>query len=247
MTPGSSADNAIGAALRGLPLKEMDPSLLTFAILRESADLRVDGGALRTAMELAAFLHRNDVRGARRHLADDVYVTHPFRLVLRLVRWGCIDLAVLCAAALHDTVEDHPDDVVALLRDPAQAHEGDAIDLLATAFGDDVAGIVAAVTNPPPTSNSEEDRHRAYRDHVANVIADGQVFLVKIADYVDNAGSLRHMVDPERRARLARKYAPLVPTFRTALAEHGEKLPLGSDGPGQIAQHLDTIEEWFAG
>jgi len=109
---------AMGQALRTLALKEMDPSLLTFAILRESAEQGVDVATLTEAMELAAYLHRDDVRSVRGQMPVDAYVTHPFRLVLRLLRYGCRDGAVLCAAALHDTVEDHPTDLVALLDGP---------------------------------------------------------------------------------------------------------------------------------
>lgn len=240
--------SAVGAGLRSLPLKDMEPSMLYVAALHEGADLHVDVTRLGAAMELAAFLHRDDTRSNRRGLPVDTYVTHPFRIVLRLIRYGCSDDAVLCAAALHDTVEDHPAELVALLGDaPAgqatAAGQEAALDLLGQAFGGDVARIVAAVTNPPtPAGLTESERHRAYQEHVAEVIADPQVFLVKLADFVDNAGSVRYLDDEARRARLARKYAPLVPTFRAALASHGHALPLGPDGLGRVERHLDGID-----
>ncbi|MGH9210633.1 MAG: HD domain-containing protein [Acidimicrobiales bacterium] len=242
----------MGTALRMLPLKDMDPGLLSFAILRESAALGVDITALVAAMELAAYVHRDDARGNRKHLPADPYIAHPFRLVLRLVRYGCQDLDVLCAAALHDTVEDHPDDIVALLvRSPERAVGGadvrdGAVELLAATFGRGVARIVAAVTNPPrPADEPEQDRHQAYHAHVAEVVADPQVFMVKFADFVDNAGSLRHMTDSERRSRLARKYAPLVPAFRSALHRHRGTLPVPPDGQRQIDQHLAATADWL--
>src|SRR5262249_6880244 len=153
-----------------------------------------------------ALVHRDDVRGARRNLTEDPYVTHPFRLVLRLLRYGCRDVAVLSGAALHDTVEDHPDDVVALLGEGDRgggrggAGPARALELLAATFGDDVANIVTAVTNPPRAAGeTEDDRQRAYCEHVGVAIGDAQVFLVKFADFVDNAGSLRYMADGDRR------------------------------------------------
>jgi hypothetical protein len=47
-------------------------------------------------------------------------------------------------------------------------------------FGPDVARIVTAVTNPPaPDGQTQQERHAAYQAHVAEMIADPQVFLAK--------------------------------------------------------------------
>lgn len=241
---------AVGTALRTLPLKAMDPSLLYFSVVHESADLGIDDAQLTTAMQIAAYLHRDDTRSSRKDLPVDVYVTHPFRLVLRLVRYGCRDGSVLCAAALHDTVEDHPDELVALLDGqpagpaaPAPSpDQGRPADLLATVFGPDVARIVTAVTNPPaPDGQTQQERHAAYQAHVTEIVADPQVFLVKLADFVDNAGSVRYLVDEDRRVRLERKYAPLVPVFRAAFDAHRASLPVGADGLARIGRHLTGL------
>jgi hypothetical protein len=93
---------------------------------------------------------------------------------------------------------------------------------------------------------SEDERHEAYRAHVTAVVADRQVFLVKLADFVDNAGSLRYMAAGERRSRMTRKYAPLVPVFQAALATHRDVLDLAPDGVGQIRHHLVTIHDRLA-
>jgi hypothetical protein len=240
----ASTSAAVGGALRSLALKDMDPSLLGFAIVREGAGLGVDTGVLQAAMEVAAYLHRDDQRGMRRNLPVDTYVTHPFRLVLRLIRYTCDDGAVLSAAALHDTVEDHAAELAALLggRGGGKGGPRRALDRVAATFGPDVARIVGAVTNEPvPAAATEDEAQRAYRDHVAAVVGDPQVFLVKFADFVDNAGSLRYMPAGERRNRLARKYGPLVPTFRAALAAHGDRLPLAGGDPARLDRHLTKI------
>jgi len=195
----------------------MGGCLLTFAILREGADLGVDIAPLTAALELAAYLHRDDVRSNRKQLPVDQYVTHPFRLVLRLFRYGCRDGRVLCAAALHHTVEDHAAAVLALRGetetqgDPlgSPSDERSALDLLATWFGSDVSRLIEAVTPPQPAGRSVGERHVSYQAHVTNVVSDPQVCLVKFADFVDNAGSLPYMADSDRRAKLQSKYGPL--------------------------------------
>ena len=255
-----SIETGVGAALRALPLKDMDPSLLDYAVRREAAALGTDLTSLTAAMEVAAYIHRDDHRGRRGALPVDSYVTHPFRLVLRLVRYGCRDADVLCAAALHDTVEDHPGELAALLGtasgDGGLGPDGDGLPLpdgeagrrqlalavLARAFGREVAGLVSAVTNPLSRADeADDDRLAAYQAHVVAVVARPRVFLVKVADFVDNAGSLHWMTDVARRDRLQRKYAPLVPALVASLAEHGDTLRVGPEGRASIGEHLDAI------
>lgn len=238
--------SSVDAALGRLALKEMDAALLSYAILHESGALGVDPVPLTEAMKVAAYVHRDDRRAALREGVQDPYIVHPFRLVLRLVRYGCADPAVLAAAALHDTVEDHPDDVVALFPGNGSALPGngsalDALDVLAAQFGPDVASLVAAVTNPPTPPGG--DRQAQYHDHVARIVADPRVFLVKIADFVDNAGSLRHLADGPMRARLEARYAPLVPIYRAALATHERTLAdrLPPTGLARLTKHISRI------
>jgi hypothetical protein len=114
--------------------------------------------------------------------------------------------------------------------------------VLARAFGGEVAGLVSAVTNPLSRADeADDDRLAAYQAHVVAVVAQPRVFLVKVADFVDNAGSLHSMTDVARRDRLQRKYAPLVPAFVASLAEHGDTLRVGPEGRASIGEHLDAI------
>jgi (p)ppGpp synthase/HD superfamily hydrolase len=228
--------SSIDGALSRLALKEMDAALLSYAILHESGLLGVEPGPLSDAMKVAAYVHRDDRRAALRDGVQDPYIVHPFRLVLRLVRYGCADPAVLAAAALHDTVEDHPDDVVALFPTASSA-----LAALSSSFGPDVAGLVAAVTNPPTPPGVDRQAH--YHEHVARIVADPRVFLVKVADFVDNAGSLRHLAKGEMRTRLEHRYAPLVPVYQSAFATHEATLAdrLPPTGLARLTKHLTRI------
>jgi hypothetical protein len=233
--------SSIDGALSRLALKEMDAALLSYAILHESGLLGVEPGPLSDAMKVAAYVHRDDRRAALRDGVQDPYIVHPFRLVLRLVRYGCADPAVLAAAALHDTVEDHPDDVVALFPAESAGSALDALAALAVQFGPDVASLVAAVTNPPTPPGA--DRLVVYQEHVTRIVADPRVFLVKVADFVDNAGSLRHLAAGPMRTRLEARYAPLVPVYQAALATHEATLAdrLPPSGRARLTKHLTRI------
>ncbi len=177
-------------------------------------------------------------RTARGDQINDPYITHPSRNVLRLMRYGCADLDVLMATALHDTVEDQSDRIVDLLGGT------EALGALEAHFGAEVARLVEAVTTSPRTG---EDRAAQYVEHVTAVIRDPKVFLVKVSDYVDNAGSLKYLVDEAKRTTLLGKYAPLVVIFEAAAADHGEPLGLTADGMAALRGHLASIGEQTEG
>src|SRR6266849_10777854 len=60
------------------------------------------------ALELAARLHAGDRR------QREPYVNHLLRVALRIIcHYGVDDIDVICAALLHDAVEDHADGLAA--------------------------------------------------------------------------------------------------------------------------------------
>ncbi|TXR51733.1 HD domain-containing protein [Quadrisphaera setariae] len=246
-------DARLGSALAELPLKEMEGALLAAALLRAAEPLDASG-AVRRAVELAAYAHRDATRARRGPLPRDSYITHPLRGALRLHRWGVRDVDVLVAAVLHDVVEDAAPDLLDLvgLPVPADDDEGGAAqaaasalrDVVAPAFGARVAAVVEAVSNPPgPRPEDPEARRRAYRDHVLEAVrGDAAALLVKTSDLYDNAGSLHHHAGehPEQVRRLAAKYAPLLRPVREELAR---VRPLPEDVLEELLTDLRGIEE----
>jgi (p)ppGpp synthase/HD superfamily hydrolase len=65
--------------------------------------MSIQGLALLTkAFNFAAFKHRNQ----RRKYGDLPYINHPVEVTDFLSQAGVTDINILCAAVLHDTVED---------------------------------------------------------------------------------------------------------------------------------------------
>lgn len=61
-------------------------------------------GSLLTAIDFAAEKHRNQ---RRKNAEQTPYINHPIGVATQITRWGFVaDMDVLCAAILHDTVED---------------------------------------------------------------------------------------------------------------------------------------------
>jgi hypothetical protein len=143
---------------------------------------------------------------------------------------------VACAALLHDAVEDH---AVGLA--PAGTRQA-ALAVLAGRFGGRTAALVAAVTNPGWASG--RDKHEQYREHVlASLAACPWARVIKASDFTDNAVGIIHLTGP-KLARLAGKYAPLVPALRELILR--PDTPLEADVKDMIAGQLDTARERFA-
>lgn len=111
-----------------------------------------------------------------------------------------------------------------------------ALDLIAEHFNTETSRLVAAVTNlPTDVALSKAEKNADYAAHVAEVIKDTKVFLVKFADFVDNAGSVKYLEDEAKRTKLVAKYAPVVAVFVSAL--HANR-----DGMNLPQQGLDSID-----
>ncbi len=178
------------------------------------------------ALGLASRLHANDRRQC------EPYVSHLLRVAIRIIsHYRVYDPDVACAALLHDAVEDHA-------RDLALGGGGrrEALAVLTGRFGDRAARLVAAVTNP--AYRAGRDEHEQYREHVAaSLAACPWARVIKASDFTDNAAGLIHTAGP-RLAKLADKYAPLVPVLQELILR--PDTPLDADVKRLIAGQLDS-------
>jgi hypothetical protein len=217
-----------------------------------------DGLRERFAQEIAVFgpadrrrLERALALAGRLHAADrrqrEPYVNHLLRVAIRILsHYGVRDPDVVCAALLHDAVEDHPAELAAGLRQQAApAADGGrqaALATVAAEFGPRVAELVAAVTNP--VWRPGQDQHEQYREHVAaSLESDPWARVIKVSDFTDNGVGLIHTTGPALD-RLAGKYAPLVPVLREMIAR--PDTPLNDQAKARIIGQLDLAAERFA-
>jgi hypothetical protein len=202
----------------------------------------------RLVIEIAAFAAAGRERveralglASRLHAADrrqhEPYVNHLLRVAIRIIsHYRVSDPDVACAALLHDAVEDHADGLA------PGAGQREALAVLAGQFGQRVAGLVAALTNP--TYQAGRDAHQQYREHVAaSLEANPWARVIKASDFTDNAVGLIHTTGP-RLGKLAGKYAPLVPVLRELILR--PSTPLDDDVKEHIAAQLDSAEGRFA-
>jgi guanosine-3',5'-bis(diphosphate) 3'-pyrophosphohydrolase len=116
------------------------------------------------ALAFAAHKHRDQ---RRKDAEASPYINHPIALADVLVNEGGVtDTETLCAALLHDTVED-----------TATTHEE-----LVDAFGSRIARIVAEVTDD--TDLPKAERKRLQIEHAPHLSREAK--LVKLADKLCN-------------------------------------------------------------
>jgi guanosine-3',5'-bis(diphosphate) 3'-pyrophosphohydrolase len=154
----------------------------------------VDYTAYAKAIAFAIEQHRGQKRVEPGGEVD--YVVHPIRVAEHVRRVaGIDDVEMLCAAVLHDTIED----------------SGTRRDELAEAFGDRVAQIVAELTNDSRLPKAE--RHEDMIRRAATISQDAKI--IKLADRYDN---LLHSTsaDANKRRRLLQETPRLLDALRGA-------------------------------
>ena len=144
------------------------------------------------AVAFAVECHRGQKRAEPGGEVD--YVVHPVRVAEHVRRLaGCEDVEILCAAVLHDTIED----------------SGVRYDELAAAFGDRVASIVAELTNDSRLPKPE--RHEDMIRRMATCCREAR--LIKLADRYDNLRSASG-TDPAKLQRMLTETPRLVASLR---------------------------------
>jgi hypothetical protein len=222
--------------------------LATMPLHAITATYGEDGLRERFALEIAAFpeagrrrLERALELAARVHAGDrrqrEPYLNHLLRVAIRIMAYYHVrDADVVCAALLHDAVEDHPGELA------PGGGQREALAVLAAEFGPRVAELVEAVTNP--AWQPGQDKNEQYREHVAaSLDSCPWARVIKVSDFTDNGVGLIHSTGPMLE-RLARKYAPLVPVLRELIER--PDTPLDDEAKAHILGQLELAEQRFA-
>ena len=151
-----------------------------------------DSALIRRAYEYAKINHGNQCRKS-----GEPYMIHPMNVAYILSTLE-LDDETLCAALLHDVVEDTP-----------RTHED-----LVNEFGESIAEMVAGVTKLGTLryTTEEEQQVENYRKMFLAMGKDIRVILIKLADRLHNMRTLKYL-SRERQIANAKEtqdlYAPL--------------------------------------
>ncbi|HWT25141.1 MAG TPA: bifunctional (p)ppGpp synthetase/guanosine-3',5'-bis(diphosphate) 3'-pyrophosphohydrolase, partial [Solirubrobacteraceae bacterium] len=179
----------------GLNAFERDLLADLFAIIEEHAEevaRKVDRRAVAEAFVFACEHHADQ----RRQSGED-FITHPVG-VAKICAGMRLDTETLCAALLHDTVEDTTA----------------SLDEVRDAFGDEIAGLVDGVTKLTGITFQSRDEAQAenYRKMMVAMATDIRVILIKLADRLHNMrtlGAMPKQKQIEKAKETLEIYAPL--------------------------------------
>ena len=166
-----------------------------FAIVSEHAD-EVADQVDRSAV-LRAFLFACEHHADQRRQSGEDFITHPVG-VAKICAGMRLDTETLCAALLHDTVEDTTA----------------SLDEVRDEFGDEVAGLVDGVTKLTGITFQSRDEAQAenYRKMMVAMATDIRVILIKLADRLHNMrtlGAMPKQKQIEKAKETLEIYAPL--------------------------------------
>jgi guanosine-3',5'-bis(diphosphate) 3'-pyrophosphohydrolase len=225
-----------------LDLNEFERRLLgdLFAIVSEHAEdsaVEIDRDRVRDAFVFACEHH-----AAQRRKSGEDFIVHPVG-VARICAGMRLDTETLCAALLHDTVED----------------TSASIEEVRERFGEQIAAIVDGVTKLTGIAFQSRDEAQAenYRKMMVAMATDVRVILIKLADRLHNMRTIDAM-PKQKQLDKAREtldiYAPLAHRLGIhAIKWELEDLAFATLHPrkyqeikGLVAQQRDERERYVA-
>ena len=153
----------------------LEPLIRTVRTTHPKADVRL----IERAYEAAARLHAGQSRRS-----GDPYITHPLAVATILAELG-MPHDTICAALLHDTVED-TQYTVAQLREE---------------FGEDIAALVDGVTKLDKVKYGDAAQAETVRKMVVAMSRDIRVLVIKLADRLHNMRTLRYLPRPKQEQK----------------------------------------------
>jgi GTP diphosphokinase / guanosine-3',5'-bis(diphosphate) 3'-diphosphatase len=155
-----------------------------FAVVEEHADEaaeRVDRDLVEKSFVFACDRHAD-----QRRASGEDFIVHPIG-VAKICAGMRLDTATLCAALLHDTVED----------------TSASLDEVKTEFGEEIGALVDGVTKlSGVTFQSRDDRQAEnYRKMLIAMAQDIRVILIKLADRLHNMRTIGSMPKPKQQEK----------------------------------------------
>ncbi|HET7050858.1 MAG TPA: bifunctional (p)ppGpp synthetase/guanosine-3',5'-bis(diphosphate) 3'-pyrophosphohydrolase [Solirubrobacteraceae bacterium] len=198
------------AAIERAELTTVERRLLAdlFAIVEEHAHeaaLAVDRDRVEEAFVYACVHHADQ----RRRSGED-FIIHPVG-VAKICAGMRLDTETLCAALLHDTVED----------------TSASLEEVREAFGDEVAGLVDGVTKLTGLTFQSRDEAQAenYRKMMVAMATDIRVILIKLADRLHNMRTIA-AVPKQKQIEKARETLDIYGPIAHRLGIHAIKWEL---------------------
>lgn len=171
--------------MQDIPAPQYDPLSQDArdALFQAASYLKKDDSALLArACDFAYRAHLGQFRKS-----GEPYITHPLAVAREVATWR-LDANALCAAVMHDVLED----------------TGTTKNELAAAFGSSIADAVDGLSKLEKLNyeNREEHQAESFRKLILAMVKDLRILMIKLADRLHNMRTLDAM-RPEKRRRIA--------------------------------------------
>ena len=185
------------------------------------------------------------------------YAGHPLKVAicaLTIAAQPNVDMVI--SALFHDIVEDQSAAYLTLhdaFPEFVADVQEEALDHMDPSYGEEVAGNVKSLTNPDfdqlvrrrgigTNSIHFEDAKRAeYGEHVRHAIENPDVCILKLSDFMMNAGSLFNLNNGPRKTHFLLKYRPVVDYFITRIED--ASYPVQLEDPEEILSYLHQLKD----
>lgn len=136
-----------------------------------------DKEMIKKAYEYADYLHKGQFRQS-----GEPYITHPL-IVASILAEMHADKDTICAALLHDTIEDRPDEV--------------SKETLTISFNPEVAKLVDGVTKISKMNFSSKTAQNLAntRKIITSITKDVRIIIIKLADRLHNMRTLQYKTE----------------------------------------------------
>jgi GTP pyrophosphokinase len=198
---------------------------LTSALEQSGRNYDVD--VIKKAYDFANERHAGQLRRS-----GEPYILHPVAVAELLIGLG-LDNACVCAALLHDVVED----------------TRTTIGEVRTLFGEETAELVDGVTKLTrlPTSSVEEEQAENLRKMLLAMSKDIRVMIIKLCDRLHNMRTLEYLPDQKQRDKARETmeiYAPIAHRLgMSSFKEELEDLALKYLDPHAYDEILQTLAD----
>jgi GTP diphosphokinase / guanosine-3',5'-bis(diphosphate) 3'-diphosphatase len=178
---GSSSTAAVRRTLARLSVARggvnpvLEPLVRTVRTTHPKADIRL----IERAYDVAAQMHAGQSR-----LSGDPFITHPLAVATILAELG-MPHDTICAALLHDTIED----------------TNYTLDQMRADFGEDITSLVDGVTKLDKVKYGDAAQAESVRKMVVAMSRDIRVLVIKLADRLHNMRTMRYQPRPKQEQK----------------------------------------------
>lgn len=190
---------------------------------------------VKKSFDLSSFIHQNQFRQS-----GEPYIVHPISVAQNIIDMHVYDTDTICAALLHDTIEDAPDEFHFTK------------ETLAEMINPTVAELVDGVTKLRRIDfdTKEEQTHANTRKIINGLTKDIRIIIVKLADRLHNMKTLEFK-KPEKQKLIALETMQLYVPIAYAIGAYRIKSELEDlslryiepDEYFRIKEQKDKLEE----